>query len=418
LSGRHFAARYRAYQYTAASLMATGRRDEARQLLVDVVERDAAAGSRYAGPLLTVLAAIAAIGADIDSVEKYARQMASIHRAVSIPDFWLGFVDYFLGVVAYERNRLEEAADHFRKLEPLRYRMLGRDYHDSLLGLSMIALAQGDLQSAEQYAAKARAFALEIRDPTSTRLSNSHEARLALAAGKLPSGPPPSPLSTDSMTHRIEVPTLTYAELQLDQRSAPDGAHGAIAYIEEALEQAQQRHNIRHVIRLSILRAMALSDAGDPKAGLALLEQTIRQAEPKGLIRTFVDRGPKLRTMLERLLQRHPGDRYVAKLLSEFPAVPAIGDQNGQADAAAIANPSSGQQPPGGDAPPDGGMLSNRELDVLLLLHQRFSNKEIASRLFISPETVRKHAASIYRKLGVHGRRQAVEAAIRQGLIS
>jgi DNA-binding CsgD family transcriptional regulator len=63
-------------------------------------------------------------------------------------------------------------------------------------------------------------------------------------------------------------------------------------------------------------------------------------------------------------------------------------------------------------------MLSNRELDVLLLLRQRFSNKEIASQLFIAPETVRKHAASIYRKLGVHGRRQAVQAAIRQGLIS
>ena len=63
-------------------------------------------------------------------------------------------------------------------------------------------------------------------------------------------------------------------------------------------------------------------------------------------------------------------------------------------------------------------LLTNRELDVLLLLRQRFSNKEIASQLFISPETVRKHAASIYRKLGVHGRRQAVEAAIRQKLIT
>ncbi len=323
---------------------------------------------------------------------------------------WITFWAY----VAYERNRLDEAADHFRKLEALRYRMLGRDYHDSLLGLSMIALAQGDLESAEVFAAKARAFAHEIRDPTSTRHSDSHEARLALAAGKSSCGTPPPPLPADSMSHRIEVPTLTYAELQLYQRPWPQGTRGVIAYIEEALEQAKQRHNVRQEIRLSILRAMALADAGDPQAGLVLLEQTIRQAEPKGLIRTFVDRGAKLQEMLELLLQQHPEDPYVAKLLSAFPAAPAARHQNGQAVAAAIGKASQGQQTPGGD----GAMLTNRELDVLLLLRQRFSNKEIASKLFVSPETVRKHAASIYRKLGVHGRRQAVEAARRQGLIS
>ncbi len=78
--------------------MAIGRRDEARQLLTDAVASDAAAGSRYAGPLLTVLAAIEAIGANLDGVETYARQMATIHQAVSVPDFWRGYVDYFLGV--------------------------------------------------------------------------------------------------------------------------------------------------------------------------------------------------------------------------------------------------------------------------------------------------------------------------------
>jgi ATP/maltotriose-dependent transcriptional regulator MalT len=80
---------------------------------------------------------------------------------------------------------------------------------------------------------------------------------------------------------------------------------------------------------------------------------------------------------------------------------------------AAIGNTAQSQQASGENQ----DMLTNREWDVLLLMRQRFSNKEIASKLFIAPETVRKHAASIYRKLGVHGRRQAVEAATRQRLI-
>jgi ATP/maltotriose-dependent transcriptional regulator MalT len=159
---------------------------------------------------------------------------------------------------------------------------------------------------------------------------------------------------------------------------------------------------------------MCLWEAGQREAGLSVLEQTIRQAEPKGLIRTFVDRGARLRTMLEDLSQQHPDDHYAAKLLSAFPTVPAARDENGLAAGASVANPSHGEQTPGGEE----RMLTNRELDVLLLLRQRFSNKEIASQLFISAETVRKHAASIYRKLGVRGRRQAVEAAIRQKLIA
>jgi ATP/maltotriose-dependent transcriptional regulator MalT len=142
-----------------------------------------------------------------------------------------------------------------------------------------------------------------------------------------------------------------------------------------------------------------------------VLEQAVRQAEPRGLIRTFVDRGAKLRRMLERLLQLHPDDRYVAELLSAFHAAR---EPNAETGAAVLHSDFSGQQRAGGD----NRMLTNRELEVLLLLRQRFSNKEIASKLFIASETVRKHAASIYRKLGVHGRRQAVQAAVRQRLIS
>ncbi len=48
---------------------------------------------------------------------------------------------------------------------------------------------------------------------------------------------------------------------------------------------------------------------------------------------------------------------------------------------------------------------------MLALLEKRFSNKEIAAELLIAPETVKKHSISIYRKLNVAGRREAVEKA-------
>jgi LuxR family maltose regulon positive regulatory protein len=46
------------------------------------------------------------------------------------------------------------------------------------------------------------------------------------------------------------------------------------------------------------------------------------------------------------------------------------------------------------------------------------SNKEIADKLFISPETVKKHLNNIYGKLGVSNCREAVEKAIALGILS
>lgn len=61
--------------------------------------------------------------------------------------------------------------------------------------------------------------------------------------------------------------------------------------------------------------------------------------------------------------------------------------------------------------------LSNREVDVLVMLSERLSNKEIAQRLFVTPGTTNKYAANIYQKLRVHGCREAVEVASRLNLL-
>jgi ATP/maltotriose-dependent transcriptional regulator MalT len=61
--------------------------------------------------------------------------------------------------------------------------------------------------------------------------------------------------------------------------------------------------------------------------------------------------------------------------------------------------------------------LTNRELDVLDLLAQRLSNKEIAEKLFLSTTTVKGHLQNIYGKLNVKKRREAVEKAHTLGIL-
>ena len=61
--------------------------------------------------------------------------------------------------------------------------------------------------------------------------------------------------------------------------------------------------------------------------------------------------------------------------------------------------------------PVHGGVLTQRESDVLLLLREDRSNAQIALTLQIGVETVRTHARSVYRKLGVASRRALIAAA-------
>ncbi len=61
-------------------------------------------------------------------------------------------------------------------------------------------------------------------------------------------------------------------------------------------------------------------------------------------------------------------------------------------------------------------LLTHREMDVLRLLDQRLTNKEIARRLGISTETVRQHTIRLFRKLNVENRRQAIVVARAHGL--
>ena len=68
--------------------------------------------------------------------------------------------------------------------------------------------------------------------------------------------------------------------------------------------------------------------------------------------------------------------------------------------------------------PPAGPGLSPREQEVLDLVATGATNREIASRLHLSPHTVKEHTSSLYRKLEARNRADAVQRAQRLGLLA
>jgi LuxR family maltose regulon positive regulatory protein len=326
--------------------------------------------------------------------------MLVVHDATPIQNYHLGQAHHMLGMVAYTQNRLADAAAEFGDVVAMRYLVNTRTYQDALIGLCLIARATGDDARVATGAVAVRAAALQAGDPVSLGIADWFDLRLTLDRGNGPvpaSGPP---ASDDSMSFWIEVPSVTYAETLLRDRSAAV-RDSALSVIERLAERADARHNVVQSIVLSLLRAHALADRGEDSAALDTLADAVRRAEPGGLVRPFLDRGPRVTQLLEALAARDGRRGYLAVLLAaaeDVQTTPAA--VPGMAAAALSVTP-----------------LSNREIDVLELLAQRLSNKEIAERLHVSPETVKKHTRNIYEKLGVHGRQEATAKALAQRLI-
>jgi DNA-binding NarL/FixJ family response regulator len=70
----------------------------------------------------------------------------------------------------------------------------------------------------------------------------------------------------------------------------------------------------------------------------------------------------------------------------------------------------------GGVAVPPGGALTERETEVVMLMAQGLSNRDIASRLFVTEATVKTHVNNVFNKLDVSDRAAAVAWAFRAGL--
>jgi LuxR family maltose regulon positive regulatory protein len=200
-------------------------------------------------------------------------------------------------------------------------------------------------------------------------------------------------------------------------------------------------HNTRFKIDVLALQALLHDSQGDEPAGLKALSEALTLAEPGGFIRTFVDLGPQMADLLNRLVKQNVAVDYIGRILAAFredaqrasqdvKSVPPLPDLQVESQTEAqiesprhTADKNRIRQTNGGQAhQTDDGRnsgvenssiesLTNRELDVLELLAQRLSNKEIAEKLFISDGTVKQHLKNIYQKLDVSKRREAVERA-------
>jgi LuxR family maltose regulon positive regulatory protein len=309
---------------------------------------------------------------------------------------------YFRGIAHYHRNELAQAEQELSVVVLDRHRAHLQCLVHGAMALAFTHQAQQRPVAARTVAALIPTFLYETGNTLLLPTIRAFRAELAVRQGNLaeasqwaaqtqPTGLDPMP---HFFAHRLTLPKVLLA---LD---TPASRAAAAVQLSQLCESAEATHFTPVLIEVLVLQAVFDETQGDRPAALAALERAIGLAQPGGFIRLFVDLGPPLQTLLRQLHDQSAAPHFVAQILAAFAAPQPI-------------EPAAPLGSPGLIEP-----LTKRELEVLALLEQRLSNKEIATRLFITPSTAKQHTLRIYQKLQVNARHDAVAKAQSLGLVA
>ncbi len=341
------------------------------------------------------------------------RVLASAQRMLSISQrnhftLDISWAHYFLGCVAYERNELGAAGEHFLAVSEQRYHSNLVCVYDSLAGLALTYQAQERMVEAQETLQEMTEYALETNHPDVYRAASGLQARLALANGQAELA-----LSLFHALDGSEYPLfflnpspVTQARILAAQENASDLPR-AVEYLKKLRQFAMTTHSAWHLHTITGLQAVVEARLGNHAGALSLLRQTVLAVQPHRFIRTFVDIGAPMDELLRELQAEGVAPPYIDRLLAAFPSLHTHIGFSGPRGATPNALHRQSET-----------LLTEREIEALRLLAQRYSNQEIAQQLGISSFTVRSHARNIYRKLEVNNRRSAVAKANALGMLS
>ncbi len=416
--------------------------------IVDRLLNDAAADPRIARDLAIARAQqmrhfIQLMGADLFAMRAAFPKLLQMATARDFKTM-MGWAHYFWGCASYLQNYLGEADEHFRAVLELADYANTLAYTHSAIGLALTRQAQGAPHEATAVIASAQTYLREGQLSQMLEVLGAFAADLAARQGRveealrwLARGERVLPVDATPMFY---VPGLAPVRVLLASPT-DDNLAAAQAWLNRVLTIAVQTHNVHAEIQVQALQAVLDAAQGRRAEALAALSRALALAERGGLLRVFADLGAQLAPLLEEIELIVPPEDVAAGFLwqvgsavaseiernrSSVPllplgawTVPPFGGEGAYAGmqtttvspGAALLSPAAPLQ-----AQSDlRQVLTYREMDVLRLLNQRLTNKEIGRQLGISTETVRQHTVKLFRKLNVENRRQAIVVARAMG---
>ena len=357
--------------------------------------REAATLSESAGDYVNALYALGSRGEVLAAEGKLRHAAQQFEEVLRLARTWglpnaavTGYALIGLGRARCEWNELDAALDAVqtglaRGQQAEMTHVLLRGY----LALERIRKAQGDMDGALAALDQADLVAEKMGLSQVNVWISAERAQIWLARGEIEA-------AFDWASHFAgEMQDAVYPSVPIGlakiwlSKGEPEKA---LTLLDHALQSAQAVGRLGNAIHILAVQAIVYHSQGQSEQAFATLEQALELAEPEGYVRVFVDEGTPMARLLRRMLTRSSASEYVYKLLD------ALGE------AANV------------DMPVATNMidpLSQRELEVLRLIVEGATNKEIADELVLTVNTVKRHISNIFGKLHVSNRAQAIAQA-------
>ncbi len=331
--------------------------------------------------------------------------------------FFIGVSDLHRGLseLLCEQNDLDAAAQRLVTAQQMGEQGATTGWPQRLcVAQARLKAAQGDLAGA--LALLEEAERQYVRNPLPDHPLSALKARTWVRQGRLTdafSWVREQNLSPgDDLNYLREFEHLTLARALIARyktNRVDSDLAAALGLLARLLQAAEAGGRNGSVIEILILQSLAYREQGDQRRALATLERALSLAEPEGYVRIFVDEGEPMADLLRKVKDKSRKIKeYVFKLLCAYGAskkglrpsslTPAL--RAGASVLQPLVEP-----------------LSERELQVLRLIAQGLSNREISERLFLALSTVKGHSRIIFDKLRVHNRTEAAARARELGLL-
>jgi LuxR family maltose regulon positive regulatory protein len=334
-----------------------------------------------------------------------------------------------LGQVQEAETQLHLAAETYKSVLPLIDEYSPHNSPVAYLGLARIYYEWNDLDAAEKYGDKSLQLARQY-DQLVDRLvlSEVFLASLKLARGDA-TGAIGRLLQAEQVSlqknYTFRLPDIAYARarIHLFQGNVDEAAQlvqqyaiplmqarvliaqgnpsEALALVETQRQQAEGKRLPQKLLLVMAVQSVVLFAQGEKDQAVQVLAEALTVAEPEGFIRLFVDEGPLMAQLLREAASRGIRPDYIVRVLAAFE-----GEMNDERPPVSVPGSSFLLEP-----------LSQRELEILKLIAQGFSNREIGERLFLALDTIKGHNRKIFDKLEVQSRTEAIARAHELGLI-